>query len=69
MALKINGTEVISDARYLTNITGFDAQTEAIILDALKGIPDNTTTFNSFRLQDSSGSYIDGGAFYGANTA
>jgi hypothetical protein len=39
MAIQVSGTEVISDARALTNITSIDATTAASISAEIAGIP------------------------------
>ena len=60
MAIKINGTVVINDSRYLNNISGFDSTTEASIDAALRAAA------KKFSVADSSGTELD--VWYGANT-
>lgn len=52
MAIKVNGVEVISTARVLSNLTDADVSSEAVINNAIKN------QNNILRIYDSSGAEI-----------
>lgn len=61
MALKVNGTIVITDDRYFSGVNSADTTTQATLLDAVKLFD------HKLIIQNSAGTTLD--TFYGANTA